>query len=218
MSMNRLILLFLFTAFFNIFAKENSFTGTWVSEKNTFRNGYEFLQLSIQNEKFILAKLSYNQERNWEETRVLGIWEEIQGVYHLIPEMCTVYATKKLGLRWILIQGFDCDHLKIQITKNEQQIVISPSIGILDSIQLTKEKKVSSDAIDAIVVSKENNTLHAWSLLMRYIRKGSKATLNGKEIAILETVDSTGSFKTNEPFQIGDRILISNRKESGLFD
>jgi hypothetical protein len=115
-------------------------------------------------------------------------------------------------------QGFDCDHLNFQITKNEQEIIISPSIGILDSIRLKKGKSSNLDAIDAIVVSKEKNTLHAWSLLMRYVKKGSKATLNGKELSIIEIVDSTGSFKTNEPFQIGDKILISNQKETGLFD
>jgi hypothetical protein len=132
--------------------------------------------------------------------------------------MCTVHATKKLGLRWILIQGFDCDHLNFQITKNEQEIIISPSIGILDFVRLKKGKSINLDAIDAIVVFKEKNILHAWSLLMKYVKKGSRATLNGKELSIIETVDSTGSFKTNESFQIGDKIIISNQKETGLFD
>ena len=214
----RIVFLILFSGFFNLFAKDNFFSGNWISDKSSFRNGYEFLQLSIQEEKFIFAKLSFNEERSWEETRVLGVWEEREGVYHFKPEMCTVHATKKLGLRWILIQGFDCDHLNFQITKNEQEIIISPSIGILDSVRLKKGKSINLDAIDAIVVAKEKNTLHAWSLLMRYVKKGSKATLNGKELSIIETVDSTGSFKTNEPFQIGDKILISNQKETGLFD
>ena len=214
----RIVFLFLFSSFTNLIGKENSFSGNWISDKSSFRNGYEFMQFSVQEQKFILARLSFNEERSWEETRVLGVWEEKEGVYRLIPEMCMVHATKKLGLRWILIQGFDCDHLKFKVTKIEQEIIISPSIGISDSIRFTKGKSSNINAIDAIIVSKEKNTFHAWSLLMKYVKKGSRATLNGKELSIIETVDSTGSFKTNDTFQIGDKILISNQKETGLFD
>ncbi len=217
MILRKASLFFLF-AYLSIIPKEVSFSGNWFSEKNAFRNGFEFLQIHLHDGKFIFAKLSYNIEKQWEETRVLGIFDERDGKIELKPEICNVYATKKLGQRWVLIQGFDCDHINLQLTKNEQKIIISPSIGILNSVSLRRGKISSENTIDAIVVSHEKKIIQAWSLGMRYIKKGSSATLNGKGITILETVDSTGSFESTEKVQQGDIISITSQRTSDIFD
>lgn len=203
----------------SIMSEESSLpNGTWFSEKKDFRKGYEFLQLLIQDKKFIFAKLSYNEERKWEETRVLGVLEDKDGKVFFLPEMCTVFAAKHLGQRWILIQGFDCDHLKFQLTKNEQGIIISPSIGISESVSLRQGKSRSENTIDAIIVSEEKKMIQAWSLRMKYAKKGASASLNGKSVGVLETVDSTGSLESSEFVRIGDMISINNPKASEFFE
>ena len=206
-------------AIYNIMPEESFLpNGTWFSEKKDFRKGYEFLQLLIQDKKFIFAKLSYNEERKWEETRVLGVLEDKDGKVFFLPEMCTVFAAKHLGQRWILIQGFDCDHLKFQLTKNEQGIIISPSIGISESVSLRQGKSRSENTIDAIIVSEEKKMIQAWSLRMKYAKKGATASLNGKSVGVLETVDSTGSLESSEFVRIGDMISINNPKASEFFE
>ncbi|HRG76305.1 MAG TPA: hypothetical protein PLX69_17220 [Leptospiraceae bacterium] len=206
-------------AIHNIMPEESFLpNGTWFSEKKDFRKGYEFLQLLVQDKKFIFAKLSYNEERKWEETRVLGVLEDKDGKVFFFPEMCTVFAAKHLGQRWILIQGFDCDHLKFQLTKNEQGIIISPSIGISESVSLKQGKSRSENTIDAIIVSEEKKIVQAWSLRMKYAKKGATASLNGKPVGVLETVDSTGSLDSSEFIRIGDMISINNPKASDFFE
>lgn len=209
----------IFFFFGNLYSSDFSNFRNWFSEKKVFRNGYEFLQISIHDKKFTVAKLSFNEERKWEETRVIGVVEENEsGELSLQPEMCTVYATKKLGLRWILIQGFDCDHFKMHLTKTERGLIISPSIGISESEVLKQEIKNTENVISAIIISKEENIFQAWALGMRYIKTGSFATINGKPITIIETVDSTGTFKSKEQLEIGDIIQIKNRSQSNFFE
>ena len=206
-------------AIHNIMPEESFLpNGTWFSEKKDFRKGYEFLQLLVQDKKFIFAKLSYNEERKWEETRVLGVLEDKDGKVFFFPEMCTVFAAKHLGQRWILLQGFDCDHLKFQLTKNEQGIIISPSIGISESVSLRQGKSRSENTIDAIIVSEEKKIVQAWSLRMKYAKKGATASLNGKPVGVLDTVDSTGSLDSSEFIRIGDMISIQNPKASDFFE
>jgi hypothetical protein len=201
-----------------LISAESFSSGIWFSEKKEFRNGYEFLQLTIQDNKFIFAKLSYNEERKWEETKVLGLIENKKDILELKPEMCTVFSAKKLGERWILIRGFDCDHLQLKLTKNEQEIIISPSIGITESVTLKSVKQHSKNAIGAIVVAEDKKTFQVWSLGMRYVKKGASVLINGKPVIMLETVDSTGSFSSNEFIRKGEIISIHNPKSSGLFD
>jgi hypothetical protein len=199
---------------------QESIEGSWFSEKRDFRRGFEFLELSMTRGKFILAKLAYNEEKKWEETRMLGIIEEGKnGIILLKPENCSIYATKKLGLRWILIQGFDCDHIEIQITKDRHQISISPSIGILEKEFLMQKKNKSENEVAAVVVWSEGKLFYAWGLGIRNVRRKSSATiLSGKTIKILETVDSTGSFESIEPIQIGENIFIINQKSMDFFE
>ena len=201
----------------SIFSQENH-TDVWFSERKEFRNGFEFLQLAKQNTKFTFAKLSYNENKKWEETRVHGFIEEIgNGKYKLKPEMCTVYAIKKLGLRWILIQGFDCDHFEMQMTVNEQLTTISPSIGISEKLSLITEQNKFTHAIVGIVIKENEQEFQVWSLAMRYVKKGALASIKQKPITILETVDSTGTFTSKEKVQVGDIVTIKN-VESKLFD
>lgn len=198
-----------------LYASEN---GVWISDRQKFRNGFENLQLLVEENKFILSKLSFNEERKWEEIRMLGVVSKNEkGEVNLHPEMCSVYSTKTLGARWILIQGFDCDHYEIQVTKNGQGIQISPSIGIENTTLLNESKSPNKNKFQARVISIENETIHAWSLKMRYVKKNAIATINGKKITIIETVDSTGTFVSKEPVKIGDWISIESR-ESSIFD
>ncbi|HMV41569.1 MAG TPA: hypothetical protein PK079_17495 [Leptospiraceae bacterium] len=191
----------------------------WFSNKLEFTNGFEFIQLFIQQDRFILAKLNYNKIRKWEELRIIGtIKTNSENEIDFYPEMCSVFATKKLGLRWILIQGFDCDHLNIKFTKNRQEISICPSIGILENYTIKSDSKPSENSISAIVVSKEENISQAWSLQMRYIKKGSNGLYKNIPFQVLETVDSTGSFVSSEFIPIGELIQISNPKQTGFFD
>ncbi len=214
----RTIFLFFFLVSSTFISAESFPTGIWFSEKKEFRNGYEFLQLSIQGNKFIFAKLSYNEERKWEETKVLGFIENKNEILQFKPEMCTIYNAKNLGDRWILIQGFDCDHLELKLTKNEQEIIISPSIGITESVTLKQVKQRSENTLGAIVVSEDKKIFHIWSLGMRYVKKGATLQINGKPAILLEAVDSTGKFSSNEPIRKGEIISINNPKSSDLFD
>lgn len=192
---------------------------SWFSDKIEFRSGYEFIQLLIQDNKFILAKLNFNQERRWEETRIIGTVQKNSNLeLDFFPEMCSVYATKKLSLRWILTQGFDCDHIKIQFTKNRQEIIISPSIGIQEKYTLKTEQNPSEDSISGIVVEKEEQLTQIWGLQIRYLKKGSTASNNGFPLQLLETVDSTGSIVSSEFIKIGDIIKMNAAKSKGLFD
>jgi len=201
----------------SIFSQEQNLE-VWFSERKQFRNGFEFLQLVKQNTKFTFAKLSYNENKKWEETRVQGFIEEIgDGSYKLKPEMCTVYATKKLSLRWILIQGFDCDHFEMQMTVNEQLTTISPSIGILEKLHLVTAQTKFTHAIVGIVINEHEQQFQVWSLAMRYVKKGALASIKEKPITILETVDSTGTFTSKEKIQVGDIVTIKNI-EAKLFD
>lgn len=217
MNLRTLSLIF-FLILHTLISAESFTSGIWFSEKKEFRNGYEFLQLSVQDRKFIFAKLSYNEERKWEETKVVGVIENKNEILQFKPEMCTVFSAKQLGDRWILIQGFDCDHLQLKLTKNEQEIIISPSIGITESVALKQVKQHSENTIGAIVVSEDKKIFHAWSLGMRYVKKGASVLINGKPVILLESVDSTGKFSSNEPIRKGEIISINNPKSSDLFD
>jgi hypothetical protein len=209
------IITIFFLLYESLFSSDSINSEIWFSKKIDFRNGFEYLQIAIQEKKIILAKLSYNEEKKWEETRIVGLVKELgQGRLLLKPEMCMVYATKKLGLRWILIQGFDCEHLELQITKKEREMFISHSIGITETVTLTKEDDKSKNTTYAIIVSKEEKNLQAWSLGLRYIKKGATALHKGEAITILETVDSTGSFESNRFFRVGDIIHIQNYVQS----
>lgn len=202
----------------NLYANDAFSSGVWFSDRQEFRNGFENLQLVVEEKNFTLAKLSYNEEKKWEETRVLGVViKNKKGEFLLKPEMCSVYASKILGLRWILIQGFDCDHIEMQITKTGQGIFISPSIGIKDSVLLTGTSNFEKNKIQGRVISIEKEKFFVWSLRMRHVKKNASALLNGKPISILETVDSTGTFESKDSVQIGDSISITN-KEGSLFD
>lgn len=214
--LKKILIILLITG--NLYANEAFPSGAWFSERQEFRNGFENLHLVIEGKKFILAKLSFNEERKWEETRMLGfVTQNEKKEFLLKPEICTVYASKILGSRWILIQGFDCDHFEIQITKIGQGIFISPSIGIKNSIQLTGTSNSEKNKIQSRVIYIEKEKIYAWSLGMRYVRKGSTAILNGKTISIIETVDSTGLFESKDSVQIGDLISITSR-ESNIFE
>ncbi len=214
----RALSLFFFLALHTLISAESFPSGIWFSEKKEFRNGYEFLQLSIQENKFVFAKLSYNEERKWEETKVLGVIENKNEMFQFKSEMCTVFSAKQLGDKWILIKGFDCDHLQLKLTKNEQEIIISPSIGITESVTLKQVRQRSENTIGAIVVSEDKKIFQVWSLGMRYVKKGASVLINGKPVTMLETVDSTGKFSSNEPIRKGEIISINNPKSSDLFD
>lgn len=216
MSMKKVITLFILF-YSNIFPQEFG-SEVLFSSKIEFRNGFEIFQLLKRDKKFTLAKLSYNNEKKWEETRILGFIEEIgHAKYKLKSEFCSVYATQKLGQRWVLVQGFDCDHMELQLTENGRSITISPSIGILDNLLLNLTKTKLENTICGIVLSEENGVFQVWSLEMRYVKKGASATVNGKPIQILETVDSTGTFSSKELVYIGDIVSIKNRTVD-LFD
>ena len=202
----------------NLYANDVFSSGVWFSDRQEFRNGFENLQLVEQEKNFTLAKLSYNEEKKWEETRVLGVViKNKKGEFLLKPEMCSVYASKILGLRWVLIQGFDCDHIEMQITKTGQGIFISPSIGIKDTVLLTGTSNSEKNKIQGRVISIEKEKFFVWGLRMRHVKKNASALLNGKTVSILETVDSTGTFESKDSVQIGDSISITNR-EGSLFD
>ena len=74
------------------------------------------------------------------------------------------------------------------------------------------------NTIDAIIVYEEKKIVQAWSLRMKYAKKGATASINGKPIVILETVDSTGSLESSEFTRIGDMISINNPKASEFFE
>ena len=51
-----------------LYASEN---GVWISDRQKFRNGFENLQLLVEENKFILSKISINVQRKWALIRML---------------------------------------------------------------------------------------------------------------------------------------------------
>ena len=220
--MKYIILFFLFTTL-SIFSEAEVLKGSWFSKQNKFMNGHEnftiYFQKSWNKNKFILAKISFNQEKKWEETRISGIVEvKSENSFELKPESCLVYATKKLGARWILFRSVDCEHLSLSLSLKENHLeLFNNPIGLKENLILEQIKNSNLENIQAIIIKIDGETI-GWGLEIRKLKKNAEVTFNSTKLDILEKVDSTLKVKYNEDLRLNDIIQIYNKDSSSLFD
>lgn len=216
-------ILFLFFINLAIFSEKEELKGSWFSKQTKFSNGQEnftiYFQKSWNKNKFILSKISYNQEKKWEETRISGIvLTKSENLFELKPESCSVYATKKLGSRWILFRSVDCEHLVLELSLKENYLeLIKNPIGLKENLILEQIKNLNSDFIQAIIIQTDVEAI-AWSLEIRKLRKNAEAYYNSTKLDITEKVDSTIKLKYNENLRLNDLIQINNKDNTSLFD
>lgn len=197
-------------------------SGTWFSDKEIFPNGFShqslYLKKTINEDKFILSILSYNQVKFWEETRINGKISKLnEDEYLLHPEICSVYATKRLGLRWVLFRSVDCDHHKLKLEKKGEIFVLDSIFSKEAKHQFNKPISKNKDLIFAKIIFYEND-FYAWGIEARKLRKNSKAYFGKEELEILETVDSTLKIKFSEKLKLDSIIEIENGKPPSIFD
>lgn len=206
----------------SIYANDFLNSGTWFSEKEIFPKGFShqslYLKKSINEDKFILSILSFNETKFWEEIRVNGkILQVNVNEYTLKPEICSTYATKKLGLRWVLLKSVDCDHLELKLFKKENEFVLDSIFAQTEKLNFQRPKATRKETIYVKVVSIDSE-IHAWGIEARKLRKNSKAILQKEEILLTEKVDSTIKLDFSEKIKLDSILEIENGKEPSIFD
>ncbi len=213
---------YFFLFFINLYANEFLNSGSWFSEKEVFQNGFSYqslyLKKSINDEKFILSIINFNQIKLWEETRINGKIQKISDEdYILKPEICSVYASKKLGQRWTLFRSVDCDHIALKLQKKGNEFILE---SIFDKeIKLLFSRPISNknDTIFAKIIFLDSE-FYGWSVEARKLRKKSKAVFLKNELEILESVDSTIKLKYSDKIKLDSIFEIENGKPPSIFD
>ncbi|MCE9499906.1 MAG: hypothetical protein K8R21_05330 [Leptospira sp.] len=204
-------------------------SGEWFSTVQKLPNGFDAKELYLYENsgsgKFVMTRISFNNLRNWEETRYSGKWKILpSGKIILNPVFCSVYGAQEIGKRWVLIRGFDCDHLEFEVSqKSPDSVTMIPAMNLEGSEEF-KKPVTEKNSVASVVLLSIGNEFISWGINLNRIRKGSSPYMlkkNGtkEKIEIVETVDSSGKYKSlSGKADPGDFIIIQNKARSGSLE
>lgn len=215
---------FFFLISLSTFADNFLDSGSWFANEEKFRNGFEFqslyLKKSYAKNKFILSKISFNKIKLWEETRINGVIEKFGEEYVLKAENTSVYASKKLGSRWILFRSVDSDHLKQKLVLKNNSIELESFFDPGKTDRFYSENSKNPNLIYTKLIYEDEEFYFVWGIEIRRLKKSSHIISDKKKIRFEEIVDSTAKIKkaSNLFWKRGDILEVENSASSDLFD
>jgi hypothetical protein len=219
-----MVKLFFFLICLSTYADNFLDSGSWFTAEEKFRNGFEFqslyLKKSYSKNKFILSKISYNKIKLWEETRINGVIEKLGEDYILKAENTSVFASKKLGSRWILFRSVDSDHLKQKLILKNNSVELESFFdpGKIDPFY--SEYPKNQNLVYTKLIHEDEDFYFVWGIEIRRLKKSAKIIFDKKKIGFDEIVDSTAKIKkaTDLFLKRGDILPVENSTSSDLFD
>lgn len=171
-------------------------TEDWFTDIQYLPNGYMVKELSIYDSgdqfKFILAKLSYNRLRGWEEMRITGKAVFSKEKINLLPALCNNFAIPSFAKRMTIIRTYECDHLGFVFFPLKKGL-LSPAFELINEeyfFHHITEKKFKKSAIvvgEAVL----------WGNDLKYIRKPIAIITKEKTFyaEMISRTDTSVSFK-----------------------
>lgn len=198
-------------------------SGSWFTKEEIFPEGFEYnsiyFQTGFSKNQFILSKLSYNNTKFWEESRMTGKIVKISGNEYLLNgEICSVYASKELGKRWVLFRSVDCDHHKFVMKLENNQLIIQENYFSKNDVLVFNQLKNNSGNKIQVISFLYNQTSYLWGIEIRKLRKNAKLIYNNKSIELDEIVDSTARIKKPFTLNKNEILLLENPKTESFFD